>query len=52
MIISRIESFQNLGSNWVIMNIESHYVNIAMYKPLAGSPYMELPEDISNSNVD
>ena len=49
MIISRIESFQNLGSNWVVMNIESHYVNIAMYKPLAGSSYMELPEDISNS---
>jgi hypothetical protein len=49
MIISRIESFQNLGSNWVVMNIEIHYVNIAMYKPLAGSSYMELPEDISNS---
>ena len=31
------------------MNIESHYVNIAMYKPLAGSSYMELPKDISNS---
>ncbi|CAB3982671.1 Hypothetical predicted protein [Paramuricea clavata] len=46
MIISRIESFQNLGSNWVVMNIESHYVNIATYKPLAGSSYMELPEDI------
>ena len=31
------------------MNIESHYINIAMYKPLAGSTYMKLPEDISNS---
>jgi hypothetical protein len=48
-ILSRIETFQNLGSNWIIMNIESHYVNIAMYKPLAGSSYMELPKDISNS---
>jgi hypothetical protein len=47
-ILSRIETFQNLGSNWIIMNIESHYVNIAMYKPLAGSSYMELPKDISN----
>ena len=49
-ILSRIETFQILGSNWIILNIESHYVNIAMYKPLAGSSYMKLPEDISNSN--
>ena len=48
-ILSRIDTFQNLGSNWIILNIESHYVNIAMYKPLAGSSYMKLPEDISNS---
>ena len=48
-ILSRIETFQNLGSNCIILNIESHYVNIAMYKPLAGSSYMKLPEDISNS---
>ena len=48
-ILSRIETFQNLGSNWIILNIESHYVNISMYKPLAGRSYMELPKDISNS---
>ncbi|CAB4007494.1 Gastrula zinc finger [Paramuricea clavata] len=47
-ILSRIETFQNLGSNWIILNIESHYVNIAMYKPLKGSSYMKLPADISN----
>ncbi|CAB4022266.1 Hypothetical predicted protein [Paramuricea clavata] len=29
-ILSRIETFQNLGSNWRILNIKSHYVNIAM----------------------
>ena len=48
-VLSRIETFQNLGSNWIILNIENHYVNIAMYKPLAGSSYMKLPDDISNS---
>ncbi|CAB3983697.1 Gastrula zinc finger [Paramuricea clavata] len=48
-ILSRIETFQNVGSNWIILNIESHYVNIAMYKPLAGSSYMKLPADTSNS---
>ena len=49
LILARIETFQNLGSNWIIMSIESHYINIAMYKLLAGSTYMKLPEDISNS---
>ncbi|CAB4007322.1 Hypothetical predicted protein [Paramuricea clavata] len=44
----RIEAFQNLGSNWKIMNIESHYLNIAMYKSLKGSSYIRLPEDINN----
>ena len=48
-VLARIETFQNLGSNWIILNIESHYVNIAMYKSLAGSSYMNLPADISNS---
>jgi hypothetical protein len=48
-ILSRIETFQNLGSNWIILNIESHYINIAIYKSLAGSSYMKLPDDISNS---
>ena len=48
MILSRIDTFQNMGSNWRIMNLERHYVNIAMYKPLKGNSYMKLPEDISN----
>ncbi|CAB3994655.1 uncharacterized transposon-derived, partial [Paramuricea clavata] len=42
------DSKNNQGSNWIILNIESHYVNIAMYKPLKGSSYMKLPADISN----
>ena len=26
-ILQRIETFQNLGSNWRILNIEAHYLN-------------------------
>jgi hypothetical protein len=48
IILQRIEAFQNLGSNWRILNIEAHYLNAALYKPLKGSSYMELPEDIRN----
>jgi hypothetical protein len=47
-ILQRIETFQNLGSNWRILNIEAHYFNAALYRPLKGSSYMKLPEDISN----
>jgi hypothetical protein len=47
-ILQRIEKFQNLGSNWRILNIEAHYLNAALYRPLKGSSYMKLPEDISN----
>ncbi|CAB3980476.1 Hypothetical predicted protein [Paramuricea clavata] len=42
------ETLKNLGSNWRILNIEAHYVNTALYKPLRGSSYMKLPEDIKN----
>ena len=48
MIMQKLDTFQNLGSNWRILNIEAHYVNAALYKPLRGSSYMELPEDIKN----
>ena len=47
-ILQRIETFQNLGSNWRILNIEAHYLNAALYRPLKGSSYTKLPEDISN----
>ena len=46
-ILQRIETFQNQGSNWRILNIEAHYLNAALYRPLKGSSYMKLPEDIS-----
>jgi hypothetical protein len=48
VLLQRIETFQNMWSNWRILNLESHYVNIATYKPLRGSSYMKLPADISN----
>ena len=34
------------GSN--VESIESQYINISTYRPLAGSSYMELPAEIRN----
>ena len=31
------------GSGWNVESIESQYINIWTYKPLAGSSYIDLP---------
>ena len=38
------KSFQEILS----ISIESHYINISTYKPLAGSSYIDLPMELSN----
>ena len=37
------------GSGWTVESVEGHYVNIAKYKPLRGSSYIELPKELRNS---
>ena len=37
------------GSGWVIDQIDSHYINVTLYKPLNGSSYIELPTELRNS---
>ena len=37
------------GSGWVISNIDEHYINTAVYKPLEGSSYISLPLELRNS---
>ena len=39
----RIEAWFNRGSGWIIELIESQYINISTYRPLAGSSYIDLP---------
>ena len=36
------------GSGWVIDRIDSHYINVTLYKPLNGSSYVELPTELRN----
>ena len=38
-----------MGSGWVIDRIDSHYINVTLYKPLNGSSYIELPMELRNS---
>ena len=36
----------NNGSGWNVESIESQYINISTYRPLAGSFYMDLPVEL------
>ena len=47
-IVDKIGKWLSEGSGWTIESVDSHYINIAQYKPLKGSSYMELPEELRN----
>ena len=38
-----IGAWINNGSGWTIESIESQYINISTYRPLAGSSYIDVP---------
>ena len=49
-ILNTIDKWVSEGSGWVIDRIDSHYINVTLYKPLNGSSYIELPTDLRNPN--
>ena len=48
-ILNVIDKWVSEGSGWVIDRIDSHYINVTLYKPLNGSRYIELPTELRNS---
>ena len=44
-----IDAWINNGSCWVIQSIESQYINITTYIPLAGSSYIDMPIELKHS---
>ena len=48
-ILNAIDKWVSEGSGWVIDRIDSHYINVTLYKPLNGSSYIELPTELGNS---
>ena len=48
-ILNVIDKWVSEGSGWVIDRIDSHYLNITLYKPLNDSSYIELPTELRNS---
>ena len=45
-ILNMIDKWVSEGSGWVTDRIDSHYINITLYKQLNGSSYMELPTEL------
>ena len=43
-----IDKWISEGSGWTIDTIDGHYLNIATYKPLNGSSYIEQPIELQN----
>ena len=48
-ILNVIDKWVSEGLGWVIDRIDSHYLNITLYKPLNGSSYIKLPAELGNS---
>ena len=47
-ILYRIDTWINKGSGWIIEPIESQYINISTHRPLVGSSYIDLPNELKN----
>ena len=48
-ILNTMESWLSEGSGWTTDKIDSNYINIAVYQPLHGSSYIDLPNELKNS---
>ena len=48
-ILNTIDKWVSEGSGWVTDRIDSHYINVTLYKPLNGSSYIELPMELRSS---
>ena len=44
-----IDVWINNGSGWNVESIESQYISISTYRPLAGTSYMDLPLKLRSS---
>ena len=47
-ILYMIDNWINERSGWIIEFTESQYINISTYRPLSGSSYMDLPDELKS----
>ena len=49
IILNKIAVWISEGSGWTIESVNHHYLNVVQYQPLAGSSYIDLPEELENN---
>ena len=48
-VLYLIQKWINEGSGWIVESIESQYINVSTYRPLAGSSCINLPVELRSS---
>ena len=48
-ILNIIAQWISEGSGWTIESVDNHHLNIVQYKPMNGSSYIKLPQELRNS---
>ena len=48
-ILNKIAQWVSEGSGWTIQSVDNHYLNIVKYKPMKGSSYIHLPQELRKS---
>ena len=48
-ILNKISVWISEGSGWTVESVENHYLNVVKYKPMRGSSYIKLPQELRNS---
>ena len=48
-ILNKIDTWISHGSGWVVDEVEGHFINVAVYRPLRGSSYVDLPKELKHS---
>ena len=48
-ILNKVSQWISEGSGWIIESVDSHYLNLVKYKPLKGSSYIQLPQELRKS---
>ena len=43
-----IQQWISEGSAWIIKSVDGHFINVVRYRPLRGSSYIPLPEELQN----
>ena len=49
-ILNFVAQWISEGSGWTIQSVDGHYLNTVKYEPIKGNSYIQLPQELRNSN--